>query len=187
MDGMKSACWFICFFLCASSSIPQSLAEIAKKEKERRKNLPSSKVFREEDLAAAEGKTASETGKPSEPDARDLRRDPRPLESSDSDSESDWEEVFQSFRTRYDAAKAARDRNRDLFYNGIPIGVDLKRIRCPVILTRQFIPGYMQHAITCSSIQEEIEKQEALMVEIQNECHNAARVRGIVPGRARLQ
>jgi hypothetical protein len=184
---MKITYWLLCFVLCASSSLPQSLAEIAKKEKERRKNLPSSKVFREEDLKAAEGRTASETGKPPEPEAGDSRREPSPIAAGNSESESDWEEVFQTFRARYDAAESARDRNRDLFYNGIPIGVDQKRIRCPVILTRQYMPGYMQHAITCSSIKEEIEKQEALMVEIQEECYNAARIRGVVPGRARLQ
>ncbi len=182
---LKSLCWSICLLLCAAPSLPQSLAEVAQKEKKRRQNLPASPVFREEDLKAAKGKTASEIGTASENNRRDSIEKPSATERRD--SESDWDEVFQTFRTRYDAAKASKDRNLDLFYNGIPVGAELKRIPCPRLLARQFIPGYMQHAITCSSIQEDIAKQQALMAEIQEECHNAARIRGVVPGRARLE
>jgi len=180
---MRTLCVLICLAVTASVSTAQSLAEIAEKEKERRRKLPASKVIRDQDLATAQG-NVSVTGSEAEPESIDTA--PTPAAPVEEEPESDWPRVFASCRSRYDAAKADRDQKQDLIVNGLPIGTDLERIPCSRIMINEFMPGWIQYAIDCERLQEEMKVQEAVMVAIQEECLNEARIRNIPPGEARL-
>ena len=180
---MRTLCVLICLAVTASVSTAQSLAEIAEKEKERRRKLPASKVIRDQDLATAQG-NVSVTGSEAEPESIDTA--PTPAAPVEEEPESDWPRVFASCRSRYDAAKAVRDQKQDLIVNGLPIGTDLERIPCSRIMINEFMPGWIQYAIDCERLQEEMKAQETVMVEIQEECLNEARIRNIPPGGARL-
>ena len=180
---MRTLSLLVCLAVTASVSTAQSLAEIAEKEKERRQKLPTSKVIRDQDLATAQG-NVSVTGSKAEPEPVDTA--PTPAVPVEEEKESDWPRVFASCRSRYETARTIRDQRRDLIVNGLPIGTDLERIPCSRILINEFLPGWIQYAIDCERLQEEMKAQEAVMVEIQEECLNEARIRNIPPGRARL-
>ena len=183
---MRTAYWILYTCILASSIHGQSLAELAEKERERRQKQPTGKVYREGDLEAA-GDRVSIVGVETSESEED--REAREKEKSDRDREKDreWEKVFSSYRDRYDAVKAARDRHVDQYINGIPAGAEGKRIPCRRILSRWHLPGWIEHAIACERIEEKIKEQEALLKEIETECLEAARKRGIIPGRARLR
>ena len=183
---MRTLCVLICLAVTASVATAQSLAEIAEKEKERRRKLPASKVIRDQDLATAQG-NVSVTGSEAEPESVDTAAaEPTPAAPVEEEPESDWPRVFASCRSRYDAAKADRDQKQDLIVNGLPIGTDLERIPCSRIMINEFMPGWIQYAIDCERLQEEMKAQEAVMKEIQEECLNEARIRNIPLGEARL-
>jgi len=183
---MRTLPLLVCLAVTASVSSAQSLAEIAEKEKERRQKLPRSKVIRDQDLATAKG-NLSVTGSEAEPETVDTAAsEPAPAAPVEEEPESDWPRVFASCRSRYDAAKAVRDQKQDLIVNGLPIGTDLERIPCSRILINEFMPGWIQYALDCERLQEEMKAQEAVMKEIQEECLNEARIRNIPPGQARV-
>src|SRR3989304_1260445 len=148
---MRTLCVLICLAVTASVSTAQSLAEIAEKEKERRRKLPASKVIRGQDLAPAKG-TVSVTGRGADPESIDTA--PTPAAPEEEEPESDWPRVFASCRSRYDAAKAVRDQKQDLIVNGLPIGTDLGRIPCSALMIHEFTPGWLQYAIDCERLQE---------------------------------
>jgi hypothetical protein len=160
----------------------QSLGEIAEREKKRREKLPPTKVIRDEDLTSSGG-AVSEMGTDSE---SPITPPPAPLASDEEESESDWPSVFADCRTRYDAAKALRDQKLDLIVTGLPIGTDLERIPCSVIMSREFMPGWIQYSFDCERLEKEASEHEAEMRAIQDECLNEARIRSIPPGEARL-
>jgi len=160
----------------------QSLAEIAEREKERREKLPPTKVIRDEDLASSGG-AVSEMGTDSEPS---VTPPPAPLASSEEEPESDWPSVLADCRSRYEAAKAVRDQKQDLIVNGLPIGTDLERIPCSVIMSREFMPGWILYSFDCERLEQEVRQQETEMRAIQDDCYNEARIRSIPPGEARL-
>ncbi len=180
---MKTIPWFLCIALCAGIVSAQSLAEVAKKERERREKLSKSKVIRDDDLAGAGGKTASMAGREFEEGAADFVDDS--LEEKKREDESKWDAVLASCRRRLHRVKAARAENTELFVEGLPVRTDGGRMPCSTILARGWFPGYVQHAFTCESLQKEIEEQDAQIKGIEEECLNEARKLGIPPGTAR--
>lgn len=183
--GLRALLWLLGLVLVVEPASPQSLAELVQKERERRKTIPASKVYREEDLAAASEGSLSVTGTPSDEEktsdsrqeaaTRDRKRDDR------------WQAVYSTYKARFDVARAARDQYRDQYVNGIPAGAGGKRIPCRRILSRGHLPGWIEHAIACEAIDKRIEEQEARMEAIENECLEEARKRSVPPGQARLQ
>lgn len=173
----------------ASVASAQSLAEIAKKEKQRRQKLPAGQVYGENDLG-----TSGTTDVPVE--AEETQEDEIPKdkpddwvqrqEDRDRRREEEWKTTFPAFKSRFASVLAVRDEYADLYFNGLPIGADNKRISCARILARWSVPGWTQHAITCESLEDKIRTQEAILKEIEEECLEAARRLGIPPGRARL-
>ena len=172
----------ICLGVTGAFLSAQSLAEIAEKERKRRESLPQSKVIRNEDLAVSRGRASvSEIGSASE------RTDsPAAEAATQEEPASDWPRVLASCRSRYQAAKDARDEKRDLIVTGLPIGTDLQRIPCARIMRNEFVPGWVRYAIDCERLEEEVREQEAEMRAIQEECLNEARIRNVPPGEARL-
>ena len=107
-------------------------------------------------------------------------------EDRDRKRDEEWAKVFPTYQSRFAAALAKRDEYADLYFNGLPIGADNKRISCQRILARWSVPGWTQHAIACESLEDKIREQEALLKTIEDECLEAARRLGIPPGKARL-
>jgi len=174
----------ICLTVTAAVLSAQSLAEIAEREKKRREKLTPAKVIRDEDLTSSgSGGSVSEMGTGSEPG---VTTPPAQLASAEEETDSDWPSVFADCRSRYDAAKTIRDQKQDLIVNGLPIGTDLERIPCSVIMSREFMPGWIRYSIDCERLEEEVRQQEAEMRAIQEECYNEARIRSVPPGEARL-
>jgi len=173
----------------ASVASAQSLAEIAKKEKHRREKLTAGRVYGENDLG-----TSGATDLPVEPEGTQNeetqkgKRDDWVQRQEDRDRKRDaqWEKTFPTFKSRFASVLAVRDEYADLYFNGLPIGADNKRISCARILARWSVPGWTQHAITCESLEDKIRAQETILKEIEEECLEAARRLGIPPGRARL-
>ena len=172
-------------FLAVTAAIlsAQSLAEIAAQEKKRREKMPPSKVIRDDDLKSS-GASVSEMGTEST-DSPTLDP-PLDAESVQEEMQSDWPQVFAECRSRYDAVKSVRDQKQDLIVTGLPIGTDLERIPCARIMINEFTPGWIRYAIDCERIAEEVVAHEEEMRQIQDQCHNEARIRGIPPGEARL-
>lgn len=166
----------------------QSLAEIAKQEKQRRERIPTGRVYSEEDLrvsGTAHSNTEEEDQNQPTPNEK-LDDWMKRQEGRDRKREEAWEKIFASFKLRFGSVLALRDEYADLYFNGIPIGADNKRISCRRILARWSVPGWTQHAMTCESLEDKIREQEALLKEIEDECLEAARRLGIPPGEARL-
>jgi hypothetical protein len=177
---LKTIPWFLCIALGAGLVSAQSLAELAKKERERRERLPKSKVIRDGDLADAGGKTASMAGREIEEGDGDDS-----LEEKKRKDESKWDAVLAWCRRRLQRVKAVRAENTELFVEGLPVRTDGGRMPCSTILARGWYPGYVQHAFTCESLQKEIGEQDAQIKGIEEECLNEARKLGIPPGTAR--
>ncbi len=173
----------------ASLASAQSLAEIAKKEKRRRDKIPAGRVYGEHDL-----RTSGTTDVPLEAEETQENEIPRDKiddwvhrqEDRDRKREEEWDRTFPAFKSRFASVLAVRDEYADLYFNGLPIGADNKRISCARILARWSVPGWTQHAIACESLEEKIKAQEAILKEIEEECLEAARRLGIPPGKARL-
>lgn len=179
---MRSASVLVCLAAIAAALSAQSLAEIAERERKRRENLPPSKVIRDEDLRDAGDGSFSQIG--SHPETTDFP--PPEVAAAEEETESDWPRVLADCRARYDAAKAVRDQKRDLIVNGLPIGTDLEPIPCARIMRNEFTPGWIRYAIDCERIAAELREHEEEMHQIQEECHNEARIRNVPPGEARL-
>ena len=185
MNGKSLLSVVVCLMVPAALLSAQSLAEIAAQEKKRREKLPATKVIRDEDLPTSGTGSASETEENAEP-ATTPAPAPSPAQEEVEKAQSDWPSVFADCRSRYDAAKALRDQKLDLIVNGLPIGTDLERIPCARIMINEFTPGWVRYAIDCERLEKEVGEQEATMRSIQDECYDAARVRWIPPGEARL-
>jgi len=173
----------------ASGASAQSLAEIAKKEKQRREKLPPGRVYGENDLGTsgtAEMPADETTSQDDETPKGRLVDWRQRQEERDRKRNEEWEKVFPTFQSRFASVLAVREEYADLYFNGLPIGADNKRISCARILSRWSVPGWTQHAITCESLEDKIREQEALLKEIEDECLESARRLGIPPGRARL-
>jgi hypothetical protein len=124
-------------------------------------------------------------GTESDPEEVEVLRAER--ETRESERDEQWQEVYASFETRFEAVKARRDGYRDQFVKGIPAGAEGKRIPCRQILSRWHLPGWNQHAITCESIEERIVELETQMKAIEDECLDEARKMNIPPGEARIR
>jgi hypothetical protein len=182
---------YVLALIVATTSVgsAQSLAEIAKKEKERRQNLPAGRVYGESDLgtSGAADVSAEETKSPDDETPKEKLGDWRQRQQKRNRArDEEWEKIFPTFQSRFASVLALRDEYADLYFNGLPIGADNKRISCARILSRWSVPGWTQHAITCESLEDKIRAQEALLKEIEDECLESARRLGIPPGRARL-
>jgi hypothetical protein len=182
---------YLLAWIVASASVvsAQSLAEIAKKEKQRREKLPAGRVYSERDLGAsgsAEPTADEEEGQDESTPKEKLDDWMERQEDRDRKRDEKWKEIFASFKSRFATVLAQRDEYADLYFNGLPIGADNKRISCQRILARWSVPGWTQHAIACESLEDKIREQEALLKEIEEECLEAARRLGVPPGKARL-
>ena len=167
----------------------QSLAEIAKKEKQRRDKLPAGRVYGEKDLgtsAAADSSADEEKSQDDETPKEKLDDWMQRQEDRDRKREKEWEKIFATFKSRFASVLAVRDEYADLYFNGLPIGADNKRISCARILARWSVPGWTRHAISCESLEDKIREQEAILKKIEEECLERARRLGIPPGKARL-
>jgi len=170
-----------CLLLCAGLASAQSLAELAKKEKERREKIAESeaaKVITAEELTKTQGeeskKTDSETTDevPQASSRGVIAESPKPSVTFDS-----WDDTFAQYREAYQEAKAhlkfAQDFQRHC-EEGTP----------PPPMPR--VPGGYW-VVNCEGVPESIAEIRNLMTEIQEECLDQARRNGIPPGRARLR
>lgn len=171
----------ICLFLAGGLVSAQSLGEIAKKEKERRKNTAKDKpvrVITDQDVRTASDEESDES--------TEEETSPTPVTSSSTESPAlssreemaadPWNEVFSGFREAYFEAREALEFLRG-FRNHCENGTEPPPL--PPILG-----GYWM--LNCEGIPDDIERVENEMKEIQEAAFDRARRMGVPPGRARL-
>lgn len=189
------AFWTAAVLLLAASVSAQSLGEVAKKEKERRKKLQesgASKVITETDLSGSSSAPAGSTAEPETGEGdRDTdsaatgRRpaipdqiDPVPKDPSVESGESDpWPAIFAEYQKDYRDAKAWLD-----FL--VAFDRHCKQGTPPPPLPPVEGGGYWM--VNCDSFGDDIARAQTLLKKIQDTCHEHARRMGVPPGRARL-
>ena len=175
----------ICLVLSVGVTGAQSLGDVAKKEKERRKATEKDKpvrVITEQDLG---------TGSPEMDDTEDAEVEPSragpstpaPAEpasnstgSRDRLAEDPWNDVFAGFREAYFEARQHLDLARQ-FQSHCE-----NRTKPPPLPP---IPGGFW-LLNCEGLPDAIEQIRSEMNAIQNDCFDRARRMGVPPGRARL-
>jgi hypothetical protein len=160
--------------LIAFPASPQSLAELAKKEKERRQKLPPSKVITDEDLKKVEGDTFSVTGVEAAPSAAG-RNAEASANSGTSLSQKDRgiAELHARYQQRYESQKVSIARARENL-------ADCQAARGIYILNRAAKRD-------CRAAEQSVRAAEDALRRIEDELMNEARKAGIPPGRVRLR
>lgn len=173
MRPLRLALLLLCVALPAT---PQSLGELAKKEKERRQKLTPSKVIKDEDLGKARGGTFSGSEAEATPSTADEGEKPRSSASASSSSSQQERlaaQLHAEYQSRYDNKKSRlADEQKTL--------ADCEAARGIYILNRAGPRNCDTEARYVSEVEEELRQ-------IENELMEKARKAGIPPGKVRLR
>jgi hypothetical protein len=170
-----------CLLVAASLTSGQSLADLAKKEKERRKNVEKDapvRVITDEDLGTGTPESDGERAEVEAPTPTETESsvDASVPSSRDRMTADPWNEIFAGFREAYFEARQALETARG-FQSHCENGTEPPPLP-PVE------GGFWM--LNCDGIPADIERIMKEMNEIQEECFDQARRMGVPPGRARL-
>jgi hypothetical protein len=170
--------------LCLTASLSgQSLAELAKKEKERRKKIEKkSEVVTEESLGQAEGSTLSTMGEDSttttdESTPSSPTKEALPEGSEAEPTKDGLSELRQSFVPRLSEATSRVEDARE------ELATCADRENRYVIDTSGAIHDMSRQR--CAAARQRLSESQEALKQVQSQCMNEARKKNIVPGDAR--